>query len=311
MRVTANTFANDLVVHLGRLSQRQNLLQSQAATGQRIRNPSDDPDGLGRVLDLQQEGRSLAQYQRNISTLKEGAQISFTVLQGLKRISDRAGEIAVLAGGVRSREEMQAYAAELDELIKQAVQLANTRHRDDFLLAGTRSQTAPFQAQYDPQGNVLSVTYQGNTDTRHVEIAEGLALPAATPGANSSGAGPRGLLADSRTGADFFAHLLALRDHLKAADSESIRASDLPHLKADEENFIYHLAANGVFQARLDTAQNLARSRLDGIEKLVSQEADADLAQTLVRLNTTQTAYQAALQTGGLILRQSLLDYLR
>jgi flagellar hook-associated protein 3 FlgL len=311
MRVTANTFANDLVVHLGRLTQRQNLLQTQAATGQRIRNPSDDPDGMGRVMDLQQEGRTLAQYQRNISLLKEGAQVSFTVVQGLKRISDRAGEIAVLAGGVRSREEMQAYATELDELIKQAVQLANTRHRDDYLFGGTRTQTPPFEAQYDANGNVTSVAYQGNADVREVEIAEGLALPAQTPGVNTGGSGPRGLLADSRTGADFFAHLVALRDHLKAGDSQTIRTTDIPRLKDDEENFIYHLAANGVMQARLDTANSLARTRLEGVEKLVSQEADADLAQTLVRLNTTQTAYMAALQTGGMVLRQSLLDYLR
>ena len=44
---------------------------------------------------------------------------------------------------------------------------------------------------------------------------------------------------------------------------------------------------------------------------LVLTKADADLANTLVRLNQTQTAYQAALQSGGKILSTSLLDYLR
>jgi len=37
---------------------------------------------------------------------------------------------------------------------------------------------------------------------------------------------------------------------------------------------------------------------------------DADLAQTLVRLNQTQTAYQAAMQSGAQLLQSSLLDYL-
>lgn len=311
MRVTANTFANDLVLHLGRLTQRQNQLQTQAATGQRIKNSSDDPQGMARVLDLQHEGRALAQYRDNISLLKEGAQVAMSMLQGLKRISDRAGEIAVLADGLSSREEMQAYATEVDELIKQAVQLSNTRHRDDYLLGGTRTQSPPFEAQYDADGNVIGVSYLGNTNVRQVEIAEGLTLSAQMPGANASGSGPRGLLADSRSGADFFAHLIALRDHLRAGESESIRSSDLPQLRVDEDNFIYHIAANGVTQARLDTAREMTRDRLEGLEKLVSQEADVDLAQTLVRLNTTQTAYMAALQTGGMVLRQSLLDYLR
>ena len=38
---------------------------------------------------------------------------------------------------------------------------------------------------------------------------------------------------------------------------------------------------------------------------------NARLAQTIVRLNQTQTAYQAALQSAGRIMSSSLLDYLR
>lgn len=51
--------------------------------------------------------------------------------------------------------------------------------------------------------------------------------------------------------------------------------------------------------------------RGQSLDRLISSEADADLAQTLVKLNTLQTAYQAALQSGGSILGQSLLDFLR
>ena len=39
--------------------------------------------------------------------------------------------------------------------------------------------------------------------------------------------------------------------------------------------------------------------------------ADADLADSLVRLNEIQNAYTAALQSGGLLMRTSLLDYIR
>jgi flagellin-like hook-associated protein FlgL len=46
------------------------------------------------------------------------------------------------------------------------------------------------------------------------------------------------------------------------------------------------------------------------LQSLVSKEADADLAETLVHLTAVQTAYQAALQNGDPILNNSLLDYL-
>ena len=53
MRVTANTFPNSLLNQLNSLSQRQNKLQDQAATGQLVKLPEDDPVAMRRVLDMQ------------------------------------------------------------------------------------------------------------------------------------------------------------------------------------------------------------------------------------------------------------------
>jgi flagellar hook-associated protein 3 FlgL len=46
------------------------------------------------------------------------------------------------------------------------------------------------------------------------------------------------------------------------------------------------------------------------VNQLISQESDADLAQTLVELNQLQSAYSAAMQSAGRILKISLLDYI-
>ena len=53
MRVTANIFPDSLVNQLAKLTIRQNRLQNQVATGQRIELPEDDPSAMRRVLDLQ------------------------------------------------------------------------------------------------------------------------------------------------------------------------------------------------------------------------------------------------------------------
>ena len=50
MRVSANTFSDTLITQLGNLSGRQQRLQSQAATGQRVRLPEDDPVALRRLV---------------------------------------------------------------------------------------------------------------------------------------------------------------------------------------------------------------------------------------------------------------------
>jgi flagellar hook-associated protein 3 FlgL len=311
MRVTSNSFPETLVNQLGRLALRQNRLQAQAATGQRVELPEDDPSAMRRVLDLQAESRRVEQYRRNIGVLQEGAQAAYAVLKGLKKISDRANEIAVLADGTKSPEQLTVYAGEITQLIKQAAELANTKHRGDHLFAGTKTNQPPFVVTANAAGQVTAVTYQGNTSIAESEIAENTTLSVQTPGANASGAGPTGLLADSRSGADLFAHLISLQNNLLAGNTTAIQSTDKAQLLKDEDHLILQMAGNGAVQSRLEATENLARSRTLTLESQVSKEADADLAQTLVRLTETQNAYRAALQSGGTILNKSLLDFLR
>ncbi len=311
MRVTANTFPNSLVNQLNDLAVRQNRLQNQAATGQRIQSPEDDPAGMRRVLDLQSEARSVGQYRRNIASLREHAQSTYEVMRGLKQVSDRAGELAILADGTKSPADLRNYATEITELIKRAAQLANTQFRGDYLLGGTRNNQPPFVSTQNASGQVTAVTYQGNQSVAENEIAEGVIVSAQSPGANASGSGSRGLITDSRFGADFFNHLISLQNHLLAADTASIAGTDRPSLAADEENLLVQVSGNGVLQARLEATEAIAAQRAGSLEVMVSREVDVDLSEVLVRLNQTQTAYQAALQSGAKLLNTSLLDYLR
>lgn len=311
MRVTSNTFPNGLITQLNSLTARQNTLQNQAATGQRVKLPEDDPVAMRRVLDMQAEGKTVGQYQRNIARHQELATTSFSSMKALKSISDRARELSVSADGLKSQDELNLYAKEVTELIKTAVQAANSKNRGDYIFSGTISDQPPFVMTTDADGNVTGVTYQGNTDLAESEIATGITLSAQSVGENTAGSGPRGLITDSRSGADFFNHLISLQNNLLAGNVAAIESTDRANLGMDEDNFLYHLGTNGAIQSRLEATNSIASQRTDTLEALVSSEVDADLAQTLVRLNQTQTAYQAALQSAGKILSSSLLDYLR
>jgi flagellar hook-associated protein 3 FlgL len=230
-------------------------------------------------------------------------------MKALKKTSDRAGELATLADGTKSQAELDTYATELNQLLEQGVQLVNSKYRGDYLFSGTLSNQTPFVAT-TTNSQITAVAYQGNADTTAVEIAENTTLSVQFPGANDSGTGMRGLITDSRSGADFFAHLIMLRDHLQSGNTAAITSTDTANLAKDEDNFLYQFGTNGVVQARLSAASSIATNRIGSLGKLVSNEADADLAQTLVKLSETQNAYKAALQSGATILNQSLLDYL-
>jgi flagellar hook-associated protein 3 FlgL len=310
MRVSANTFSDTLINQLGSLAVRQARLQSQAATGQRVRLPEDDPVSLRRVLDLNAEFGTNGQYTRNIDRQLELAQVSFNGIKSMKTLLDRASEIATQVDDLKSPEELQFYAKEITEMIKQAVSIMNSQNRGDFIFGGTIADVPPFAMQLDANNNVTSVAYQGNTSLAETEISEGVTITTQTLGVNATGNGSRGLVADSRNGADLFNHLISLQNNLLSGNITGV-AADRTNLATDESNLLYHISSNGAIQSRLEATQALNQERGLNIETQVSKEVDADLAQTLVKLNQTQTAYQAALQSGARALNLSLMDYLR
>ena len=311
MRVSANTFSDTLITQLNNLSVRQQRLQNQAATGQRVRLPEDDPVALRRVLDMQSEFSSNGQYTKNIDRQLELAQASYNGIKSLKTISDRASEIATQVDDLKSPEELQFYAREITEMLKQAVHLLNATNRGDAIFGGTVTDQPPFAMTLDANGNVTAVTYQGNTAQAESEIAEDIMISTQIVGENNSGSGPRGLVTDSRSGADLLNHLISLQNNLISGNTAAIAATDRGNLANDEDNLLYHISSNGAIQARLETTQALNAERGLAIEEQVSKEVDADLAQTMVKLSQTQTAYEAALQSGARALNLSLLDYLR
>ncbi len=311
MRVTGNNYTESLVRQLNTLTARQYRLQNQAATGQRVYLPEDDPTAMQRAMELRAENRSTAQFGKNIANLQERATAGYDTLRALQKISDRVGELATMAGGMRTEEELKVYAGEVTQLTQQAADLMNTQYGGQYLFAGTNSSTAPFTVAKDADGHVTAVTYNGNTSVAAADIGSGVALAVDVPGENATGTGPRGLVADSRSGADFFNHLIAFQNHLLAGDTETIESTDRPALLRDEDNFIFHLGSNGAIQTRLESAAKLADNRSLALDQRISREVDADLAETIVELNQAQTAYSAALQSGAGIMKMSLMDYLR
>lgn len=312
MRIAGTSYTDSLVGQLNFLTAQQYQLQSQVSTGQRIQKPEDDPAGMAQALGLQTNTAAAAQYAQNISTLQTGANTAYSAMQQIKTISDRAGEIATLADGTKTPAELQAYATEVNQLIQQAVQVANSKNGDHYIFSGTKSDTPPFSATTDANGNVTAVDYQGNTSVAQTEIAQGTTITTDTPGANNSGTGARGLLADSRYGADFFNHLIALQKDLASGNTATIANVDHSALGKDEDNLIYHLSNNGVLQSRLDSAASVTNDLQNSLQQSLTKVAGVDVTKVITDLSQAQSTYQAALASSSVLLQlqQSVLTYL-
>jgi flagellar hook-associated protein 3 FlgL len=302
MRIATNTVSDSVLTQIQNLSTQQSKLQNQVATGQKIFQPEDDPSAVGRILTLDTEARQVQQFQANGNRALEVSQATYSGLQDIKKISDRAGEIATLGAGASSPAALQAYGQEVNQLIEQALQNGNSKLRNDYLFAGTALNTAPLVATRldptDPTSPIISVAYAGNNAQSSVQISE---ISKLTPG--SSSATNNGLSV-------FLNNLIALRDALNTGNSNAVAAAQ-PNLDTSENLLVNSLSEQGAVQLRVEVAQGQQSARATNIEKLISGEADADLATSAVKLSQTSTAYQAALSSATKILQMSLLDYLK
>lgn len=312
MRVTQNLFADSLVSRLNNLTSRQYSLQNQVSSGLRVQALEDDPAAIQNVLNYKTSKAAQERYASNISTLQARAATTYSSLQQLQTIVSDVSVIATSAGDV-IQSDLSVYAGKVSDAIEAALQQVNKKDATTgrYLFGGTNSGQPPFVATRDASGKVTAVTYQGNTSLNESEIATGSTVTADVAGANTSGSGPRGLITDSGSGADFFNHLISMRDHLFANDKTAVGTVDTAALKRDEDNFLYQISVNGSLQDRLETAANFSGENTSALDKLISQAVDADLVETMVQLNQAQNSYQAALQSGANILQLSLLNYIR
>ncbi len=298
MRVATNTVSNNLIYQIQQLSTQQAKLQTEVATGQRIAEPEDDPAAVGRVLNLESQQRQLTQYTANASHALSVAQTSYSGLTSIKAVSDRAGELATLGTGVLGADASQGYADETNQLIEQALQQANSKSGANYIFGGTATATPPFTATRDSSGNITAVTYVGNSGQANVPLSATSSVNPNTTGTTNAAIGT------------FINNLIALRTALTANDTTAVAATQAG-LTTGEDALVSAIANNGGVQTRIEAAQSEATDRQTNLSSLISDDASADMPSTIVKLNQTQTSYQAALQSSASIMKTSLLDYLQ
>jgi flagellin-like hook-associated protein FlgL len=92
----------------------------------------------------------------------------------------------------------------------------------------------------------------------------------------------------------------------KAASVEEL----VPAFDDHQNNVLLGIVEFGSFLQGVEVTETINENRFNELEELSSRELDIDLAETIVKLNRSQTAYEAALNSGSRILQLSLLDFI-
>jgi flagellar hook-associated protein 3 FlgL len=149
-------------------------LQEQTTTGSRINRPSDDPSCAYRVITLNSQQNSLENYINNISDMIGTLEMSSTVIQEIEAsLTETRARLTQVIGGIYHEETRERTAEGINDLLEQAVSLANTKHMGQYVFGGNNTTSAPYIVERT-NGQITSVTYQGDFENREIEVAPGI-----------------------------------------------------------------------------------------------------------------------------------------
>jgi len=285
---------------LNRQTRRLLELQEQLATGLKVNSPSDDPLAARRAVNIRSAIAKQEQYITNISSAGPLLEESSTSFQTVVSVLQRANELALQgANGTSSQTQMNALAIEVNQLIEATLTEANHQTNGRYVFGGTRTLDAPFVAVRDAEGQITAVTYQGNDEAIEIGVTAGISVQINETGQHAF-----------LSGQDVFQTLIDIRDNLLSGDKTSLQTDRLTELADAQDQLLISMAAMGATQNRLETLTSNTEASVDQLRVTLSDNIDADYAETVVNLNAQSNAYRAALEAAARVIQPSLLDFI-
>jgi flagellar hook-associated protein 3 FlgL len=302
-RVTTQMTSADLLANINASLDRIDTTQEELSTGKKINQPSDDPYGTSLALQLNNELGGLNDYANNVSDATGWTQAGNAALSDITNAVQRVRELVVeAANGTNSQADMSADADEVNQLIDQIKQDANTQYNGQYIFSGAATSTAPYEA-----GSNDAYAGDNGSVTRTIGPNTSVAVNGNLAGVLGTGQTVAGQPAGD---GKLLNTLRNIADDMQSGNSGALSGTDLSQLDTNL-NSLTGLSANlGAVTDRLQMASSRIQSLQTADTQVLSNTQDADMAQTEINFSTQQAALTAALQAGAHIVQQSLMDFL-
>jgi flagellar hook-associated protein 3 len=119
---------------------------------------------------------------------------SSTIDEMVKAISGQGGvneSLTQILSGTYNEAERKTIAGKINDTLEQMVSLANTQNVGQYIFGGSNTSSAPYAVQRT-NGEITSVTYQGGSQQRNVEVAPGVQASAYYAGEDTFCSNDRG-----------------------------------------------------------------------------------------------------------------------
>jgi flagellar hook-associated protein 3 FlgL len=306
MRITTSMIQRNVLADLNSISAKLSRTQTKASSNKEIGRPSDDPFGTSQAMALRQSLEATRQHQGNVEDAMGWMDATESSLALTTEVVQRARDLLVKGGSdTNDQSARDAITAELEQIIQSVKQNTSASYRGSFIFSGTMTAQRPYaEGAADAYVGDQAGSTPGIPGIVR-EIGPGVTMTINTVGSDVLGGG-------QAANDDKLLHVLRdAIDHLQAGDAVSVRGTDLARLDANIEGLLELRAANGARTNRLESALSRLGEVEDATRAQLSATEDADIAKTLIELNSQTVAYQAALRAGASIVQVSLMDFLR
>jgi flagellar hook-associated protein 3 FlgL len=179
----------DMQYYLMRKQRELNEMQNKIGEQTRIRNLRDDPVAAAQSVRFKSHITMLERFSRNTGNVKSSLRVTEGYLQEAASIMQRVREIAVAgAHGTFSAQDTQKMGEEVNQLLNELVQIANSKASDGtYLFSGDRNRSIAYRevTGHVPgsSGQVITnVEYSGTNQRNMAEISEGSYVGTNLPG---------------------------------------------------------------------------------------------------------------------------------
>jgi len=312
LRVATNSIQESLIQQLNQNQRTLVDLQNKLSTGRRVTLPEDDPSVVGRTIRRESDKLQLEQYHTNnilASTIVSSSELH---LEQLRNLGELALGIANSTGDSTTTAELGGYKNQLDEILDQALDMANGQHDGEYLFAGVEYGTKPYSINdngtpNDPSDDTIDYngspfdTTDPNYEESEIYVGSNVKMAARlSPQYNDDIQTMLQSLLDMRN---------AMDTSIAPFDSAVVRNA-ASNIEIADDNIVVAESDLITKQMRLEIAGKTDKALYNQLDESIAAEVGADITELAVMIKQSETSYQAALASASRILNISLLNYI-
>ncbi|MFC1541630.1 flagellar hook-associated protein FlgL [Candidatus Latescibacterota bacterium] len=299
MRVTDTILQNNLLTNLIFSSERLYEAETKVLTNKRVNKPSDNPVDAMTSMNIRTKLDEINQFQRNIGRAKIMLENTESQTTQLADIFQRLSTLTIQgASDSYGASDKESIAGEVNQLLEQIFNIANSRSESSYIYGGAQSDVAPYQAIYNTAGEIVSVATTGSSGDIQNLIGDRIKIKINVTGEDLF-----------EKGQNLFDIVIKVRDDLRANDSASLN-NDLSKLHDSAEKIFNTQSSLGSKLKRVYAAENRAETDEISFTQFLSDTEDIDASEAIMNYQMELLTLQASLEAGARLLRPRLIDFL-